>query len=170
MISKRSLGLATPCLLVACWGAPGVSPGASPDASEPEESPPSDWTHPPNPLWADEGGEVRIEHLINATGDAGTRGLAFLYANPGYSVRINELPEKESDEMLAFLFEHQTKPEYQYVYSWTPGDLVMWEDFGTIHNALPDYGPHEHRLIKRCQVMADRFCPAEERKSGSDSN
>ena len=88
-------------------------------------------------------------------------GRRILYANPGYSVRINELPEKESDETLAFLFEHQTKPEYQYVYSWSAGDLVMWEDFGTIHNALPDYGPHEHRLIKRCQVMATRFCPPE---------
>src|SRR5439155_1254626 len=30
-----------------------------------------------------------------------------LYANPGYSIRINELPQKESDEMLEFLFEHR---------------------------------------------------------------
>src|SRR6266704_4606624 len=30
-----------------------------------------------------------------------------LYANPGYSIRINELPEKESERTLAFLFEHQ---------------------------------------------------------------
>jgi taurine dioxygenase len=80
-----------------------------------------------------------------------------LYANPGYSVRINELPEKESDAMLAFLFEHQLKPEYRYRHEWTKGDLLMWENFGTIHNALADYGPHEHRLIKRCQVMATRF-------------
>ena len=90
-------------------------------------------------------------------------GRKVLYANPGYSMRINELPEKESDEILAFLFEHQTKPDYQYVFSWTEGDVLMWEDFGTIHNAIPDYGPEEHRLVKRCQVMADRYCPAEER-------
>jgi len=86
-----------------------------------------------------------------------------LYANPGYSMRINELPEKESEEMLEYLFEHQTKAEYQYVYSWHAGDVVMWEDFGTIHNALPDYGPDERRLIKRCQVMATRFCPENDR-------
>jgi len=35
--------------------------------------------------------------------------------------------------------------------------VLVWEDFGTIHNAIPDYLPHEHRLIKRCQVMATRF-------------
>jgi taurine dioxygenase len=33
----------------------------------------------------------------------------------------------------------------------------MWDNMGTIHNAIPDYRPDEPRLIKRCQVMATRF-------------
>ena len=86
-------------------------------------------------------------------------GRKVLYANPGYSMRINELPEKESDETLAFLFEHQLKPEYRYRFEWTKGDVLMWENFGTIHNAVADYGPSEHRFIKRCQVAATRFFP-----------
>jgi taurine dioxygenase len=84
-------------------------------------------------------------------------GRKVLYANPGYSMRINELPEKESDEVLNFLFEHQLKPEYRHRHEWAEGDLLMWENFGTIHNAIADYGPDEHRLVKRCQVMATRF-------------
>ena len=80
-----------------------------------------------------------------------------LYANPGYAVRINELPEKESAQTLKFLFEHQLKPEYRYAFRWQEGDVLMWEDIGTIHNAVADYRPDEHRLIKRCQVMATRF-------------
>jgi len=84
-------------------------------------------------------------------------GRKVLYANPGYSMRINELPEKESDETLAFLFEHQLRPEYRYTFRWTEGDVLMWEDIGTIHSAVADYGPDEHRLIKRCQVMASRY-------------
>jgi taurine dioxygenase len=84
-------------------------------------------------------------------------GRKVLYANPGYSMRINELPQEESDEILAFLFEHQLKPEYRYRHEWAEGDLLMWENFGTIHNAIADYGPEEHRLVKRCQVMATRF-------------
>jgi len=80
-----------------------------------------------------------------------------LYANPGYSMRINELPQEESDEILEFLFEHQLKPEYRYRHQWSEGDVLMWENFGTIHNAIADYGPDEHRLVKRCQVMATRF-------------
>jgi len=87
-------------------------------------------------------------------------GRKVLYANPGYSVRINELPEGESRELLEFLFAHQLKPEYRYVFEWTEGDVLLWEDVGTIHNAIADYGPDEPRLIKRCQVMADRYFPA----------
>jgi taurine dioxygenase len=38
---------------------------------------------------------------------------------------------------------------------------LFWDDIATLHNAHADYGPDEHRLIKRCQVMADRiFDPA----------
>ena len=32
----------------------------------------------------------------------------------------------------------------------------MWDNIGTLHQAWPDYTADEHRLIKRCQVMADR--------------
>jgi len=84
-------------------------------------------------------------------------GRKVLYANPGYSVRINELPEPESGEVLEFLFAHQLRPEYRYTSHWQAGDVLMWEDIGTIHSAVADYGPDEHRLIKRCQVMATRY-------------
>jgi taurine dioxygenase len=84
-------------------------------------------------------------------------GDRVLYANPGYAIRINELPEAESDETLAFLFEHQLQPRFRYLHRWTEGDLLMWDDLLTLHNAQADYGPDEPRLIKRCQVMADRI-------------
>jgi taurine dioxygenase len=84
-------------------------------------------------------------------------GRRVLYANPGYAVRINEMGEKESEAMLEFLFEHQLRPEYRYTFHWQERDVLLWEDIGTIHNAVADYGPQEHRLIKRCQVMATRF-------------
>jgi taurine dioxygenase len=84
-------------------------------------------------------------------------GRRVLYANPGYAIRINELPEAASDDILDFLFEHQLKAKYRWVHRWTEGDVLLWDDLGTLHNAHADYGPDEHRLIKRCQVMADRI-------------
>jgi len=83
-------------------------------------------------------------------------GRKVLYANPGYAIRINELPESESDALLAFLFEHQLQPRYRYLHRWSEGDVLLWDDIGTLHNAHADYRADEHRLIKRCQVMADR--------------
>jgi taurine dioxygenase len=84
-------------------------------------------------------------------------GRKVLYANPGYTVKINGIPQKESDELLEFLFRHQLDPKYRYKHLWSEGDVLMWENIGTLHNAVADYGPDEHRLIKRCQVMADRI-------------
>ena len=83
-------------------------------------------------------------------------GRKVLYANPGYAIRINELPESESDALLAFLFEHQLQPRYRYLHRWSEGDVLLWDDIGTLHNAHADYRADEHRLIKRCQVMADQ--------------
>jgi len=88
-------------------------------------------------------------------------GRRVLYCNPGYAIRINELDEAESDRILETLFAHQLQPRYQYTHRWTEGDVLMWDHIGTLHKAIADYGPDEHRLMKRCQVMADRvFDPA----------
>lgn len=86
-------------------------------------------------------------------------GKKVLYANPGYSVRINELPEERSEAVLKFLFEHQVQDKYRYRHRWKEGDVLMWDNMGTIHNAVADYTPEEHRFIKRCQVMADKYFP-----------
>jgi len=87
-------------------------------------------------------------------------GRMVLYANPGYTVRINDVPEAESDELLEVLFRHQLQPKYRYAHQWSANDVLMWDDLLTLHKAVADYGPTEHRLIKRCQVMADRVFDA----------
>jgi taurine dioxygenase len=84
-------------------------------------------------------------------------GRKSLYANPGYTMRINELPEADSEKLLEFLFAHQTQDKYRYTFHWQPGDVLVWDNLRTIHQALADYTADEHRLIKRCQVMATRF-------------
>lgn len=86
-------------------------------------------------------------------------GRKALYANPGYAVRINELPQPESDALLEYLFAHQTRDRYRYVFRWTAGDVLVWDNLRTIHQAAADYSADEHRLIRRCQVMATRFFP-----------
>lgn len=83
-------------------------------------------------------------------------GRTVLYCNPGYATRINELDEAESDRVLAQLFAHQLEPRFIYTHVWAERDLLIWDNIGTLHNALPDYRADEPRMMKRCQVMADR--------------
>ena len=88
-------------------------------------------------------------------------GRKVLYANPGYTTRINELPGDESDAMLDFLFDFQLQPRFRWTHDWTENDLLIWDHLGTIHRAIADYGPDEIRLMRRCQVMATKvFDPA----------
>jgi taurine dioxygenase len=88
-------------------------------------------------------------------------GRKVLYCNPGYAVRINELPERDSEEVLEFLFEHQLQMKFRYTHTWHENDVLLWDLLGTIHRAIADYRPDEIRLIRRCQVLANRiFDPA----------
>jgi taurine dioxygenase len=84
-------------------------------------------------------------------------GEKALYANPGYAIRINELDEGESDRILQFLFEHQLQDKYIRHHKWAVGDVLIWDNLGTLHNAISDYGPEEPRMMIRCQVYADRI-------------
>jgi taurine dioxygenase len=81
-------------------------------------------------------------------------GRRVLYCNPGYAMRIEGLDHDESDALLEYLFRHQAQPKYLHSHAWTPGDLLMWDNIGTTHNAVADYAADEPRFILRVQVMA----------------
>jgi taurine dioxygenase len=83
-------------------------------------------------------------------------GRTVLYCNPGYAVRIDGLAEAESAELLAFLFAHQEQEKFFYAHKWTEGEVLMWDNIGTVHNAVPDYRPDEPRYMRRLQVMATK--------------
>jgi taurine dioxygenase len=83
-------------------------------------------------------------------------GRTVLYCNPGYAMRIDGMDEAESAELLAFLFAHQEQERYFHAHAWTEGDVLMWDNIGTVHNAVPNYGPDEPRYMRRVQVMATK--------------
>jgi taurine dioxygenase len=88
-------------------------------------------------------------------------GRKVIYVNPGFSVKIDGMGPAESQSTLDFLLAHVLKPQYRYAHRWTVGDVLVWDHIGTWHCAIGDYTADEHRLMKRCQVLADRiFDPA----------
>ncbi len=86
-------------------------------------------------------------------------GKKVLYCTIGYVTHIDGMDPNESAELLDFLYKHQDGEKYLYAHRWTQGDVLMWDNIGTTHNAIPDYGDIP-RYMRRVQVLADLDYPA----------
>jgi len=86
-----------------------------------------------------------------------------LYANP--AIGPHQRASGEEARVLEFLFEHQLKPEYRYAFNWAEGDVLMWEDIGTIPTRSADRA-RRAPLVKRCQVW--RRCLRRSNEAGAN--
>jgi len=64
------------------------------------------------------------------------------------------LPVEESRALLARLRDWATQPQYVYRHEWQPGDLLMWDNTGTMHRALP-YAVDSGRLMHRTVLAGE---------------
>ena len=55
-------------------------------------------------------------------------GRKTLYVNSAFTVRINELSKEESDAVLAFLFAHVARPEFQCRFHWQRHSIAFWDN------------------------------------------
>jgi taurine dioxygenase len=78
-------------------------------------------------------------------------GRPALYVNRLMTVRIVGLPIAESNALLERLFAAGEDPANVYEHVWRPGDLVMWDNFASMH-ARTDFPSTERRLLRRCAV------------------
>jgi taurine dioxygenase len=74
-----------------------------------------------------------------------------LYVNRLMSVKIEGMPEPESDALLEFLFDHSEKPEFVYTHVWRKGDLIVWDNRNSSH-ARTDFPSDQRRLLLRTTV------------------
>ena len=82
-------------------------------------------------------------------------GRKALYVSRLMTVRIEGLPEPESNELLVTLFDHQGRREFVYEHVWRPGDLLMWDNRCTLH-ARTDFSPNERRLMRRVTILGEK--------------
>jgi alpha-ketoglutarate-dependent taurine dioxygenase len=61
---------------------------------------------------------------------------------------------REGWALLTRLRDWATRPEFVYRHEWQPGDLVIWDNTGTMHRALP-YDADSGRLMYRTQISGD---------------
>jgi alpha-ketoglutarate-dependent taurine dioxygenase len=60
----------------------------------------------------------------------------------------------ESMELLVRLRDWATQPQFVYRHQWKLGDMVVWDNTGTMHRALP-YAVESRRLMHRTMLQGE---------------
>ena len=81
-------------------------------------------------------------------------GRKSLFVNEGFTTKINELSEAESEAILKLLFAHSTRPEYTIRWRWQENDVAFWDNRVTQHYAVDDYRPNR-RVMHRATILGD---------------
>jgi taurine dioxygenase len=75
-------------------------------------------------------------------------GRKALFINPGFTIKIAELSNAESANLMRFLFHHCDHPDFIFRHRWSVGDVVVWDQLQTMHMAPSDYLPHQRRMTR----------------------
>jgi alpha-ketoglutarate-dependent taurine dioxygenase len=67
---------------------------------------------------------------------------------------IVDMDYKKSIELLVRLREWSTQPQFVYRHKWTVGDMVIWDNTGTMHRATP-YDPNSGRRLHRTKLAGE---------------
>jgi len=62
-------------------------------------------------------------------------GRKVLNVSPTSAVRIHEMPNGEGDALLAEVVSHALNPALAYYHDWEENDLVLWDNWRTLHCA-----------------------------------
>jgi taurine dioxygenase len=78
-------------------------------------------------------------------------GRGVLDISPAFAQRIVGLSEEESEALLRELGDFATQPRFRYLHAWQVGDLVVWDNWRTMHVATGHKRRHR-RVMHRTQL------------------
>ena len=64
-------------------------------------------------------------------------------------------PRAESRALLDRLLDWSTQPQFVHHHRWSRGDLVVWDNTGVLHRAMP-YEPTSRRLLHRTTLVGEQ--------------
>jgi alpha-ketoglutarate-dependent taurine dioxygenase len=67
---------------------------------------------------------------------------------------IIDMDFRKSIELLVRLRDWATQPQFVYRHVWSVGDVVIWDNTGTMHRATP-YNPTSGRLLQRTKLAGE---------------
>ncbi len=97
-----------------------------------------------------EKGPKAIHPLVHVAPGSGRKSLYIA----AHAMRIIGMDDEEGraliDELLAFA----TQPQFTFGHSWKPGDLVIWDNFSTLHRGGEYDDVTQRRDLRRTTVFA----------------
>ncbi len=101
---------------------------------------------------ADTSGVGTLHPVVRTHPETGRRAL---YVNVAHTLRFEDMTEAESAPLLAWLFDHQIRPEFTCRFRWQPGSLAFWDNRASLHYPLNDYHG-QRRVMHRVTLAGDR--------------
>jgi taurine dioxygenase len=79
-------------------------------------------------------------------------GTCSLFVNPGFTIKFADMSDDDSQSLLDTLYRHATAPQNIYRHRWQPDDIVIWDNFATMHMATGGYAAPMRRIMHRITV------------------
>jgi taurine dioxygenase len=95
--------------------------------------------------------EMTAHPVIRTHPETGRKGI---FVNSTFTKRIEGMKPRESEILLAFLFEHVASPEFSCRFRWRKDSIAMWDNRCTQHRVLAD-ALSEYRRMERVTLIGD---------------
>ena len=86
-------------------------------------------------------------------------GNKILFVNSMYTKKILDLSERESNEILKKIFEHQERLDFTCRIRWTENAVAIWDNRSLLHQGLSDFFPGRglgyERVMDRIAIEGD---------------
>ena len=73
-------------------------------------------------------------------------GRKALYVSALHTLRLDSMTEEESRPLIVFLNNHCIESEFSCRVRWEPGQLTIWDNRCTMHNAINDYHGYRRHM------------------------
>ena len=96
--------------------------------------------------------EMTAHPVIRTHPETGRKGI---FVNSAFTKRIEGMKPRESEALLAFLYEHVSSPEFSCRFRWRKHSIAMWDNRCTQHRVVAD-NLTAYRRMERVTLLGDR--------------
>ncbi len=97
-----------------------------------------------------EAGMVARHKLVHIHPGSGRKSLYVA----SHTLRITGMEKEEGRALIKELIAFATQPQFTFMHEWKPGDLVVWDNFCTMHRGGAYDDINQRRDMRRTTVMA----------------